>query len=261
MAHVAAQILLPYKILGWTPGDLGSALRAWYKADILTGSNGDPQGAWSDSSGNGFDLSQTGTTRPTLAAADLNSLNTLRFTASSAQRFTTPRTILSAGSAGSAYMIQKVISAAVNNGNMSWGTSGSDNHWPFSDGNLYIDFGSTVRKSCGAPTGALTSYRIFSLYSAANDWALYVDGGTGGSGGGTSPLFSTGTNTVSWSGSNPHIGANNSLVGLDGWISEVLFTNAKQTTGDRQKVEGYLAWKWGLTGNLSASHPYKSVAP
>ena len=28
---------------------------------------------------------------------------------------------------------------------------------------------------------------------------------------------------------------------------------------DRQKVEGYLAWKWGLQASLDASHPYKDA--
>jgi hypothetical protein len=48
---------------------------------------------------------------------------------------------------------------------------------------------------------------------------------------------------------------------MNGWIAEVYFTNAKQTTADRQKNEGYLAWKWGLQGNLDPTHPYKSAAP
>lgn len=30
---------------------------------------------------------------------------------------------------------------------------------------------------------------------------------------------------------------------------------------DRQKLEGYLAHKWGLTANLPSDHPYKTVAP
>ena len=34
-----------------------------------------------------------------------------------------------------------------------------------------------------------------------------------------------------------------------------------QDTTDRQLVEGYLAWRWGLEGNLPAGHPYKSAAP
>ena len=32
-------------------------------------------------------------------------------------------------------------------------------------------------------------------------------------------------------------------------------------TDTRQKIEGYLAHKWGLTANLPVSHPYKSAAP
>jgi hypothetical protein len=27
------------------------------------------------------------------------------------------------------------------------------------------------------------------------------------------------------------------------------------------KAEGYLAWKWGLEGNLPVLHPYKNSAP
>ena len=30
---------------------------------------------------------------------------------------------------------------------------------------------------------------------------------------------------------------------------------------DRQKLEGYLAWKWGLQASLPSDHPYKSAAP
>ena len=33
------------------------------------------------------------------------------------------------------------------------------------------------------------------------------------------------------------------------------------TEEDRQKIEGYLAWKWGLETALPADHPYKNAAP
>ena len=46
----------------------------------------------------------------------------------------------------------------------------------------------------------------------------------------------------------------------DGILGEVIFANGLQTT-DREKIEGYLAWKWGLTSNLPANHPYKNAAP
>lgn len=255
--------ITPYRFPAapFTPATVPSVVRAWYQADILTGSNTDPQGTIVDSSGNGFDLSAAGALRATLAAADLNSLNTLRFTAASNQRYALSVTILSAASAGSFYLVQKVVSAAVANGSPQWGSPADQTYAPFSNGQIYDSFGSTARKSCGTPTGALTSYRIISAYSAANDWAFFVDGGTGGSSGGTTALFSTGTNTVAWAAAGANLGANASLTVFDGWYAEVIYTNAKQTTGDRQKFEGYLAWKWGLTGNLDSSHPYKSIAP
>jgi hypothetical protein len=46
-----------------------------------------------------------------------------------------------------------------------------------------------------------------------------------------------------------------------GGYGEVIYTNATLSTADLQRVEGYLAHKWGLTGNLPGGHPYKTVAP
>ena len=45
-----------------------------------------------------------------------------------------------------------------------------------------------------------------------------------------------------------------------GKIAEVIIYES-QSNSERQQVEGYLAHKWGLTGNLNGSHPYKTNAP
>ena len=37
--------------------------------------------------------------------------------------------------------------------------------------------------------------------------------------------------------------------------------NSKLPDATRQKVEGYLAHKWGLSGNLPSNHPYKIGHP
>jgi hypothetical protein len=44
-------------------------------------------------------------------------------------------------------------------------------------------------------------------------------------------------------------------------VSEVLLINATLSSDDRQKLEGYLAHKWGLTAELPSDHPYKTVRP
>ena len=45
-----------------------------------------------------------------------------------------------------------------------------------------------------------------------------------------------------------------------GYIAEVIIYNSVLSTAQRQLVEGYLAWKWGLQTNLPAAHPYYSSA-
>lgn len=44
-------------------------------------------------------------------------------------------------------------------------------------------------------------------------------------------------------------------------ISETLVSRTVLSTTDRQKLEGYLAHKWGMAANLPSDHPYKSAAP
>ena len=51
------------------------------------------------------------------------------------------------------------------------------------------------------------------------------------------------------------------LGAIDGCLGEVIVTDATVSTADRQKIEGYLAHKWGMTDLLPSDHPYKSLWP
>lgn len=46
-----------------------------------------------------------------------------------------------------------------------------------------------------------------------------------------------------------------------GLIHEVLIFNRNLSAQQRHRVEGYLAHKWGLSGNLGTGHPFKNAAP
>jgi hypothetical protein len=46
-----------------------------------------------------------------------------------------------------------------------------------------------------------------------------------------------------------------------GYCAELIDLGATPSTTNRQKIEGYLAHKWGLTANLPSDHPYKTVGP
>ena len=59
---------------------------------------------------------------------------------------------------------------------------------------------------------------------------------------------------------------NRGSVHLDGRVAEFFSVKDIPGTGgtdisDVEKAEGYLAHKWGLTGNLPVTHPYKNSAP
>lgn len=47
----------------------------------------------------------------------------------------------------------------------------------------------------------------------------------------------------------------------NGRISELIFVQSQTSLLVTQKIEGYLAHKWGLTANLPSNHPYKVNPP
>lgn len=46
-----------------------------------------------------------------------------------------------------------------------------------------------------------------------------------------------------------------------GTIKDLIFFSNVVSTDDRQKIEGYLAWKWGLQNSLPTTHPYYKFRP
>lgn len=46
-----------------------------------------------------------------------------------------------------------------------------------------------------------------------------------------------------------------------GPIAEVVILNSNLSSVERQKLEGYAAWRWWLQGYLPADHPYKGAPP
>ncbi len=46
-----------------------------------------------------------------------------------------------------------------------------------------------------------------------------------------------------------------------GYYSEFIFTDGNEGAANEEKIEGYLAHKWGLAANLPGGHAYKGAAP
>lgn len=69
------------------------------------------------------------------------------------------------------------------------------------------------------------------------------------------------SSTDSQTFTNACIGMGDSGDKWNGQINEVLIYTSVVSTEDRQKIEGYLAWKWGIQYKLPNVHPYYSTAP
>lgn len=80
---------------------------------------------------------------------------------------------------------------------------------------------------------------------------------------GTAQLLNGGASTIGTLGTQT-FGAGTVTIGsrftnVQAWygkISEVLIYNNALSNAERQQVEGYLAWKWGMQATLPATHPY-----
>jgi hypothetical protein len=46
-----------------------------------------------------------------------------------------------------------------------------------------------------------------------------------------------------------------------GYVGELIAFNNALSDSQRQQIEGYLAWKWGLQSSLPSNHPYLNVPP
>jgi hypothetical protein len=81
---------------------------------------------------------------------------------------------------------------------------------------------------------------------------FFMNGDTG-TGGPTAFTFGSSTGIPTYIGYSGY----NANDGFNGYISEIITYNTALTTSQRQQVEGYLAHKWGLTGSLPSTHPFK----
>jgi hypothetical protein len=88
--------------------------------------------------------------------------------------------------------------------------------------------------------------------NAGNTMAYYSNATLVASNGvqnGTTPI----TNTLFLNGRN-----NTDQLSVPAYVAElIVYSNALNNFG-RQQIEGYLAWKWGLTSLLPSTHPYKN---
>jgi hypothetical protein len=99
--------------------------------------------------------------------------------------------------------------------------------------------------------------------SAASFFSGYY--ATAGATGGTTTVgnFATRTMTFNTTAGVWYIGRRQQAAtgSVTSHLLEMIQYNRPLTTAERQQIEGYLTWKWGLTNLLALTHPYYSAAP
>jgi hypothetical protein len=199
--------------------------------------NGASITTWVDKSGNGKNA--------TASAAATYSLASKALVFTGAQYYTTPFTtvpttisvflVINIGGGGYMDMMAGVLQVISN---------GYSQH-------LTIPGGSTVVDGTTMAAGTTLLYN-FTFDSSASAYMYYNGALTGTRNGSTSY---TGSGSIVLGSSD---GVHEAYTGT---ISEILIYNSVLSTTNRQKIEGYLAWKWGFASNLSASNPYKYDSP
>jgi hypothetical protein len=271
----------------WNPSMISTAL--WLDAadatTVTTVSGAVSQ--WNDKSGNGRNATQgTAGNRPVYQASAQNGLNAVRFTAASSHSLSAGTTstwdFLHDGNSSSVFIVARVRSTGDNpnaihcylstgaaaTSSRGYSIAYDDTASDSKNNALHIKVarGSTAFSVSDNTNDKITpgTYHILSSYvdadnaTAGNRSANRIDGSAAfGSNVSTYPPSTNNSNYALTLGRD----LRENTLDFTGDICEVLIFNTQPDTLDRQKLEGYLANKWGLTANLPADHPYKTVGP
>jgi hypothetical protein len=215
----------------WTPANITTAL--WLDAadaSTITESGG-AVSQWNDKSGNARHAIQTTPgNRPTVSTAALNGKNVIEFNGSS-QWF----------SNFSAFSVQSLIAVT----QLSQSKAFAGLHTGFSS-ELILNANGTSTIAAGAGGSVLVNGVVSTSITFQQPF-IWVN---------NRPTATSAERTLGQEFNEP--GAGRAWVG---YCAELIDLGATPSTTDRQKLEGYLAHKWGLTANLPNDHPYKTAAP
>ncbi len=195
-------------------------------------------------------------TQPTLSSTAYSGLYPIRFNGAS---FLLNASFSYTLNNRSAFIVCGETAGGNNNGYLSFAISGTDynqtnaiafesGHKPFGQYFQIVASGLTA-----SPTGPLNTPTPFAVYNdtfGSGAENLYSNG----------TLIKSATTATTYTNSTGlYLGAR--MVGgsvsnyLTGVIAEVILYNRAVTTSERQQIEGYLAWKWGLLSSLPKDHP------
>lgn len=230
---------------------------------VLTGvggtivANGGSAGYWGDKSGNGNYVT-TNTVAPVYSTSLISNRGGLNFQSSAGMI----STAFAKASSITFFLVGTVKSTRASWGTF-WGHFNSGRHdadiqLRYTDGTTHINWHTNNNNSSTQLPYTLDSPVIYSCTMTGGTVMFMQQTNTSGT---TSLTVTEGT--LTWaSGTAPvWIGRSDSNECINSYISEIAYFQSVLSTADRQKMEGYLAWKWGLQTYLPSGHPYLSAPP
>jgi hypothetical protein len=261
----AARTATVAKFMPWSPALL-PALALWLDADddeTIT-IDGSRVSQWRDKSGNGRHVGQADvSSRPLLSAWGFNSRDGLDFDGTN--DFLQSAASLTTGTYTGPFNVIWAASRRGNGGTILTERSGAlvgISQWLSINGAYFIssdgaNYSSnhTMSETTFAALDASGGV-VAHLHSPSIRDILFLNGSQ------RSVLSATASN-ITGGTSHFRIGAREGGVGQrwDGLVLEIVVTLEALGDEDRQRLEGYLAHKWGLQGNLPADHPWKAAPP
>jgi hypothetical protein len=266
----------------WRPDELGASLALWLDAEDTASItlNGSTVAQWDDKSGNGRNASQaTASVQPTYLATGFNGKPTLQTDGSDVLELGVTSLGRNVGGltcamvglhpAGQTFLsnAQEIfISAGTISSSTRFATSpnatggATANRYAVAGRRLDADSYASVSSSTDSLANRGNPWiRVAQrAYSAgvANHWTNGTQDMTNQTFAGQTAGFTSDTEslrTVLFAGAD--------RLPSGSQLSEIVLTHSTMTNDDRQKLEGYLAWKWGLEANLPSGHPYESAPP
>jgi hypothetical protein len=236
----------------WTPADILTA--AWYDAadtETLTESAG-AVSQWDDKSDNARHATQSSSAlRPVSGIKTIGGKNAVDFNAANTQFLNMPAFDVIGKEVWSVFFIDDYTTSA---------------------SQLLLGAGGNVQIGVNSANTTLRLWAATNPYSADTVSTATVPVATPTVGGwlahtdtkkfSINGVLETTTNTyISPRTLSPTYIGRGQYAYMDGAIGEIVITDATLSLQDRQKLEGYLAHKWSLAGNLPFDHPHKVAAP
>ena len=261
----------------WTPAALGPALALWLDADDASTItlNGSTVSQWNDKSGNSRNVSQaTAANQPTLTASGLNGKPVLTFDGADWLFNANPGALIRnvAGGTVAAVMnytdaVSQRIPIAAMNGTGAGvrlatvlQAAGTLN---LASRRLDADASPSSVASPPAYTNGTSIIQVGVARYSAGALDQFVNGSAAGTG--TFPSSGNSSDTDSATlvigGTSTDDGVTLNANQMLGFVGEVVYTNTALSTTDRERLEGYFAWKWGIEASLPAGHPFRNIPP